>query len=58
MTKILPNLDEGIQIVGFLKDLDTGQQTMKTGMEQEEKTHYMLYNAQTEVVLGVTYSCY
>lgn len=22
MTKILPNLDEGIQIVGFLKDLE------------------------------------
>lgn len=58
MTKVLPNLDEGIQIVGFLKDIDVQLQGQKQGFEQEERTHYMLYNAQTEVVLGVTHSCY
>ena len=59
MIKVLPNLEEGIQIVGFLKEADNSQQNMlKSQFESEEKVHYMIYNAVTESIMGVTYSCY
>ena len=58
MIKVLPNLDEGIQIVGFLKDIDQSQNLLKSQFDAEEKVHYMIYNATSETIMGVTYSCY
>lgn len=58
MIKVLPNLDEGIQIVGFLKEIDIQQSQQKQGYDQEEKAHYMIYNVISGAVLGVTLSCY
>ena len=41
--KILPNLDKGIQIVGFLKE-DEFDNTLKTQFdEQEQKYHTLLF---------------
>lgn len=57
MIKVLPNLDEGIQIVGFLKDLEVGNAMLKD-MEKDEKVHYMIYNANSLVIMGVTHSCF
>jgi len=37
MIKVLPNLDEGIQIVGFLKDIDTTSDFMKNTYDTDEK---------------------
>lgn len=43
MIKVLPNLEEGIQIVGFLKDIEY----IKNEVENEDRVHYIVYNANT-----------
>jgi len=43
MIKVLPNLDEGIQIVGFLKDLDISSSLVKTSSD-EEKVFLFIYH--------------
>ncbi len=58
MVKVLPNLLEGIQIVGFLKDIDLGSGFYKADNEVEEKVHYIIYNSQSLVIMGVTISCF
>lgn len=63
MIKVLPNLEEGIQIVGFLKDIDTNYNTSKPSsqeQEQEEAVHYMIYRTDNDsfIMQGVTQSCY
>ena len=58
MIKVLPNLDEGIQIVGFLKDVEQGGSYMKQEMETDEKVHYIVYNGNSYVIMGVTESVY
>lgn len=42
MIKVLPNLDEGIQIVGFLKDIDTSNAFMKNAYDTDEKVRTLL----------------
>ena len=42
MIKVLPNLDEGIQIVGFLKDIDTSSAYMKNAYDTDEKVINLL----------------
>ncbi len=37
MIKILPNLDEGIQVVGFLKDVEVGTSYLKSEFDSDEK---------------------
>ena len=52
MTKVIPNLAEGIRIVGFLKELD---------VDSDEKVFYMLFSTnQTEKeksypILGISF---
>lgn len=58
MIKVLPSLDEGIQIVGFLKDIDQNQNMLKSQFDAEEKVHYMIYDSVKDEIYGVTYSCY
>ena len=58
MIKVLPNLNEGIQIVGFLKDIDSAASFMKTEYDANERIHYMIYNGESGVIQGVTHSCY
>lgn len=60
MIKVLPNLDEGIQIVGFLKEMENQTSQIKSGLDTEEKIHYMIYRADNnnEIIQGVTQSCY
>lgn len=49
LAKILPNLDHGIQIVGFLRPIN--------GFEPE-KDKYILYSPETGMVYGVSKACY
>ena len=58
MVKILPNLDDGIKIVGFLKDVHNHPEDINPDFVSEEKVHYMLYGGENDVVHGLTYSCY
>ncbi|KAL4450352.1 hypothetical protein ABPG74_009058 [Tetrahymena malaccensis] len=61
MIKVLPNLSEGIQIVGFLKDIEAANSILKTSSnDQDEKVHYMIYRTDNDsyVMQGVTQSCY
>ncbi|EAR98621.2 PAS domain S-box protein (macronuclear) [Tetrahymena thermophila SB210] len=61
MIKVLPNLSEGIQIVGFLKDIEAANSILKTSNnEQDEKVHYMIYRTDNDsyVMQGITQSCY
>ena len=43
MIKVLPNLDEGIQIVGFLKDIDTANAYMKNAYDTDEKVNFKIF---------------
>lgn len=58
MIKVLPNLTEGIQIVGFLKDIDENTIKLQTGEDIEVRMHYIIYNANTYVIMGVTTNCF
>jgi hypothetical protein len=59
MIKILPNLEEGIKVVGFLKDNETGVVYNKTSdFESDDKFHYIMYNGDNGIILGITLSCY
>lgn len=58
MIKILPNLDEGIQIVGFLKDVESGTSYLKSDFDSDDKVHYLIYGSETGMVHGITHSCY
>lgn len=49
LAKILPNLDEGIQIVGFLRKLP--------GFDLK-KDKYVLYSSESGMIYGVTRACY
>ncbi|CAD8089763.1 unnamed protein product [Paramecium primaurelia] len=50
MIKILPNLDEGIKMVGFLQDYNNQQ-------ESNEEWHYIIVDGYTQTILGITQSC-
>ncbi|EGR31396.1 PAS domain S-box family protein [Ichthyophthirius multifiliis] len=60
MIKILPNLDEGITIVGFLKDIQSNNNMIKNTMNQtaNENYHYLIYRTDNHVLQGITQSCY
>ncbi|KAM3130308.1 hypothetical protein pb186bvf_017604 [Paramecium bursaria] len=58
MIKVLPNLDEGIQIVGFLKDIEQGSQYMRQEQDVDAEVHYIIVNANNWAILGITQSCY
>lgn len=56
MIKVLPNLEEGIQIVGFLKDIDNSNAQIKSLNDNEDKVHYMIYRTDNDsyAMQGVT----
>ena len=60
MIKILPNLDDGIKIVGFLKDIETEGAFSKNEADAEERVHYLIYGAGEgeNLVYGINESCY
>lgn len=41
MIKVLPSLDEGVQIVGFLKEIDSLD--VKSQLDKDETVHYLIY---------------
>ena len=57
MVKVLPNLDDGIKMVGFLKDVDSSP-AINSDFDAEDKVHYIIYGAENSLVYGVTYGCY
>ena len=57
MIKILPNLDEGIRIVGFLRELDGAGAYFKN-IDSDEKVHYVMYGGDNDMLQGITASCY
>src|SRR5690606_30150303 len=55
MIKVMPNLDEGIRLVGFLKDVDKGGNFGKgTEFETEEEVHHIVYSGDTGVIHGIS----
>jgi PAS domain S-box-containing protein len=60
MVKILPNLDEGIRVVGFLKDVEGATSYNKGDFDSDEKVHYIMYgggDSSNNVIYGITQSC-
>jgi len=55
MIKILPNLDEGIKIVGFIKEIESNG---NAEFDVDEQVHYILYGGENNAVFGITESCY
>eukprot|EP00331_Platyophrya_macrostoma_P019490 CAMPEP_0176470080 /NCGR_PEP_ID=MMETSP0127-20121128/40245_1 /TAXON_ID=938130 /ORGANISM="Platyophrya macrostoma, Strain WH" /LENGTH=784 /DNA_ID=CAMNT_0017864311 /DNA_START=1009 /DNA_END=3359 /DNA_ORIENTATION=- len=58
MIKILPNLDDGVKLVGFLKDIEAGSTFMKNDFDSEEQVHYLIYGGDGDLVYGISQSCY
>jgi hypothetical protein len=60
MIKLLPNLDEGIQIVGFLKETDEcycAPYTRNNKIDDYEgATHYLIISKETLNIIGITHS--
>jgi len=68
MIKVLPNLSEGIRIVGFLREVegnDAENETNKMnqqdndnedekGTENDQKAHYIMYDGETAIIYGIT----
>ncbi|KAL4466115.1 hypothetical protein ABPG74_004352 [Tetrahymena malaccensis] len=54
MVKVLPNLDQGIQIVGFLKEIDN--QESKSQIEKDQVIHYLIYREDTLQIQGISQS--
>jgi len=59
MAKILPNLSDGLKLVGFLKELDTNVNINKEQEVEieEDEAHYVMYDGNTGIIHGVTYGC-
>ena len=55
MVKVLPNLNNGIQMVGFIKELEG---SISGEGEELEKYHYISFNAATFLIVGITESCF
>mgnify|MGYP000952821047 CR=1 FL=1 len=59
MSKILPSLDEGLRLVGFLKEVDG--LTINGGQieyNSEEKIHYIVYGGESGTIMGLTASVF
>ncbi|EAR83936.2 PAS domain S-box protein (macronuclear) [Tetrahymena thermophila SB210] len=56
MIKVLPNLDSGIQIVGFLKEVESHSQ--KGQYEHDEDIHYLIFREDSYQIQGISESCY
>jgi PAS domain S-box-containing protein len=54
--KILPNLQKGIQIVGFLNEEQ--KESHKGDFKNQQEHHYILFNQQNGIVQGISKSCY
>jgi len=59
MAKILPNLSDGLKLVGFLQEIDgdTNNNKEQDGETEEEEAHYVMYDGNTGIIHGVTYGC-
>lgn len=57
MIKVLPNLNEGIRMVGFLKDIEKDRLAKNPEFDTEEKDHYIIYGGDNGIIHGITYSC-
>ncbi|EAR83935.1 PAS domain S-box protein (macronuclear) [Tetrahymena thermophila SB210] len=56
MIKVLPNLDDGIQIVGFLKEIEN--QDIKSQLDREEVVHYLIYRDDNQQIQGISETCH
>ncbi|KAL4485750.1 hypothetical protein ABPG72_012290 [Tetrahymena utriculariae] len=54
MVKVLPNLDQGIQIVGFLKEIDN--QESKSQIDKDQVVHYIIYREDNLQIQGISQS--
>jgi PAS domain S-box-containing protein len=59
--KVIPNLNDGLKMVGFLNELSQGKPNnpQEKGISSAyNKMHYILYGGENNVVHGVTESCF
>lgn len=54
--KVLPNLERGIQMVGFMKELDPNLNQISDS-SLEENYHWIVYNYENFMLLGLTMNC-
>ena len=57
MIKVLPNLDQGIRVVGFLREVEASD-PLKQDFDSDERTHYVMYGGEQDIIQGITMSCY
>lgn len=58
MIKILPDLTNGVRLVGFLNEVENENHfTKNVDFESEEKVHYIVYSGDTGAIHGFTQSC-
>jgi PAS domain S-box-containing protein len=58
MIKVLPDLTNGVRLVGFLNEVENENGfTKNTEFENEEKVHYIVYSGDTGAIHGFTNTC-
>lgn len=58
MIKVLPDLERGVRLVGFLNDVENENTLAKNAdLEAEDKAHYIVYSGDTGAIHGFTQSC-
>lgn len=58
MIKVLPDLTNGVRLVGFLNEIENENGfTKNTEFENEEKVHYIVYSGDTGAIHGFTQTC-
>ena len=61
LIKVIPNLDEGIQIIGFLKEIEIKSMNTRSILNgednAEESINYIIYSPDTGLIHGITEGC-
>jgi len=58
MIKVLPDLTNGVRLVGFLNEVENENGFTKNAeFENEEKVHYIVYSGDTGAIHGFTQTC-
>jgi len=58
MIKVLPDLTNGVRLVGFLNEVENENGfTKNVEFENEEKVHYIVYSGDTGAIHGFTQTC-
>ena len=58
LVHLVPNLDEGITLIGFLAEVQYDLTKQKHYYKDPSRAYYIMYNAGTQIIQGISETCY